>query len=81
MTPIYENYRSETPAYVHYATRSKKYEISLFGLKLSKNYKISLFGLKLLATTVNMLQRKYVNTVYQVKNKKYMRKQAHQTKN
>jgi len=34
MTAIYENYRSETPAYFHYATRSKNYEISLFGFKL-----------------------------------------------
>ena len=34
MTPIYENYRSETPVYFHYATGSKNYEISLFGLKL-----------------------------------------------
>jgi len=33
MTPIYENYRSETPVYFHYATGSKNYEISLFGLK------------------------------------------------
>ena len=34
MTPIYEKYRSETPMYFHYATGSKNYEISLFGLKL-----------------------------------------------
>jgi len=34
MTPIYENYRSEAPVYFHYATGSKNYEISLFGLKL-----------------------------------------------
>jgi len=34
MTPIYENYRSETPVYFHYATGSKNYENSLFGLKL-----------------------------------------------
>jgi len=34
MTPIYENYKSETPVYFHYATGSKNYEISLFGLKL-----------------------------------------------
>jgi len=34
MTPIYENYRSETPVYFHYATGSKNYEISPFGLKL-----------------------------------------------
>jgi len=33
MTPIYENYRSETPMYFHYATGSKNYDISLFGLK------------------------------------------------
>jgi len=52
MTPIYEKYRWETPVYFHYATGSKNYEISLFGLKLSKKYEISLFGLKLLATTV-----------------------------
>jgi len=32
--PIYENYRSETPVYFHYATGPKNYEISLFGLKL-----------------------------------------------
>jgi len=32
MTPIYENYRSETPVYFHYATGSKSCEISLFGL-------------------------------------------------
>jgi len=40
ITPIYGNYRSDTPVYFHYATGSK-------------NYDISLFGLKLLATTVN----------------------------
>jgi len=34
MTLIYENYGSETPVYFHYATGSKNYEISLFGLKL-----------------------------------------------
>jgi len=45
MTLIYANYRSETPVYFHYATGSKNYEISLFGLKLSKNYEISMFGL------------------------------------
>ena len=53
MTVIYENYRSETPVYFHYATGSKNYEISLFDLKLSKNYEISLFGFKLLVTTVH----------------------------
>jgi len=34
MMPIYENYRSGTPVYFHYAMGSKNYEISLFGLKL-----------------------------------------------
>jgi len=34
MTPIYENNRSKTPVYFHYATGSKNYEISLYGLKL-----------------------------------------------
>jgi len=34
MTPIYENYRLETPVYFHYATGSKNYEMSLFGLNL-----------------------------------------------
>jgi len=33
MTPIYENYRSETPLYFHDATGSKNYEISLFVLR------------------------------------------------
>jgi len=44
MMPIYENYRSETPVYFHYATVSKNYEISLFGLKLSKNYEICVWS-------------------------------------
>jgi len=34
MTPIYENYRSETPVCFHYDTGSKNYQNSLFGHKL-----------------------------------------------